>query len=75
MVSWPAPRQARPVDGGNRGWIAPGKLRGVCLCITGVHGNAATRMSQYVPTDGVYANGGWPDLNALFTQQARERSC
>ena len=28
------------------------KLKGVCLCITGVHGNAATRMSQYVPSDG-----------------------
>jgi peptide/nickel transport system substrate-binding protein len=37
-----------------------------------VHGNAATRMSQYVPSDGTYAYGGWPDLDALYAQQARE---
>jgi peptide/nickel transport system substrate-binding protein len=48
------------------------KLKGVCLCITGVHGNAATRMSQYVPSSGSYAYGGWPDLDALFAQQAKE---
>ncbi|MBI2156282.1 MAG: ABC transporter substrate-binding protein, partial [Candidatus Rokubacteria bacterium] len=35
-------------------WSAK-KLRGVCLCITGVYGNAASRMSQYVPSDGLYA--------------------
>jgi peptide/nickel transport system substrate-binding protein len=52
-------------------WSAK-KLHGVCLCITGVHGNAATRLSQYVPSDGTYAYGGWPDLDALFKQQARE---
>jgi peptide/nickel transport system substrate-binding protein len=52
-------------------WSAK-KLHGVCLCITGVHGNAATRLSQYVPSDGAYAYGGWPDLDALFKQQARE---
>ena len=48
------------------------KLKGVCLCITGVHGNAATRMSQYVPTDGAYAYGGWPEIDTLFKQQSRE---
>ena len=47
------------------------KLKGVCLCITGVHGNAATRMSQYVPSDGTYAYGGWPDVDALFKQQSQ----
>jgi peptide/nickel transport system substrate-binding protein len=52
-------------------WSAK-KLKGVCLCITGVHGNAATRMSQYVPSDGTYAYGGWPELDALFKQQSRE---
>ena len=52
-------------------WSAK-KLKGVCLCITGVHGNAATRLSQYVPSDGAYAYGGWPDLDALFKQQSRE---
>ena len=29
-------------------------------------------MSQYVPSDGAYAYGGWPDVDALFKQQARE---
>ena len=48
------------------------KLRGVCLCITGVYGNAATRMSEYVPSTGAYAYGGWPDVDALYQQQARE---
>jgi len=48
------------------------KLRGVCLCITGVYGNAASRMSQYVPSEGTYAYGGWPDVDELFRQQARE---
>jgi peptide/nickel transport system substrate-binding protein len=52
-------------------WAAK-KLRGVCVCTVGVHGNAATRMSQYVPSDGTYAYGGWPDVDALFKQQARE---
>ncbi|MGH7350195.1 MAG: ABC transporter substrate-binding protein [Candidatus Rokuibacteriota bacterium] len=48
------------------------KLRGVCLCITGVYGNAASRMSEYVPSTGAYAYGGWPDVDALFQQQSRE---
>jgi peptide/nickel transport system substrate-binding protein len=48
------------------------KLRGVCLCITGVYGNAATRMSEYVPSTGAYAYGGWPDVDALYRQQGRE---
>ena len=48
------------------------KLQGLCVCTTGVYGNAASRMSQYVPSDGTYAYGGWPDVDALFKQQARE---
>jgi peptide/nickel transport system substrate-binding protein len=52
-------------------WSAK-KLRGVCVCITGVYGNAASRMAQYVPSDGVYSYGSWPDVDALYKQQARE---
>jgi peptide/nickel transport system substrate-binding protein len=48
------------------------KLRGLCMCSVGTHGNAATRMSQFVPSDGQFAYGGWPDLDQLFAQQARE---
>jgi peptide/nickel transport system substrate-binding protein len=48
------------------------KLRGVCVCGSGLYGNAATRMSEAVPSDGTYAYGGWPDVDALFKQQAVE---
>jgi peptide/nickel transport system substrate-binding protein len=48
------------------------KLKGVCVCTVGVHGNAATRMAQYVPSDGAYAHGGWPDVDALYKQQSAE---
>jgi len=48
------------------------KLRGVCVCGSGLYGNAATRMSEIVPSDGIYAYGGYPDIDALYKQQARE---
>jgi peptide/nickel transport system substrate-binding protein len=48
------------------------KLRGVCVCASALYGNAATRMSEIVPTDGSYAYGGYPDVDALYKQQARE---
>jgi ABC-type transport system substrate-binding protein len=37
-----------------------------------LYGNAATRMSEIVPTDGTYAYGGYPDVDALYRHQARE---
>ena len=48
------------------------KLRGVCVCANALYGNAATRLSEIVPTDGLYAYGGYPDIDALYKQQARE---
>jgi peptide/nickel transport system substrate-binding protein len=48
------------------------KLRGVCVCASALYGNAATRMSEIVPTEGTYAYGGYPDVDALYKQQARE---
>jgi len=48
------------------------KLKGLCVCINAVYGNAASRMSQTVPTDGAFAYGGYPDVDALYKQQARE---
>src|SRR5262249_15923092 len=36
------------------------KLRGVCVCASALYGNAATRMSEIVPSDGAYAYGGYP---------------
>ena len=48
------------------------KLRGVCVCASALYGNAATRMSEIVPTEGTYAYGGYPDVDALYKQQVRE---
>jgi peptide/nickel transport system substrate-binding protein len=48
------------------------QVRGVCVCISGLYGNAASRMSEFVPSDGAYARGADPDIDALYKQQARE---
>jgi peptide/nickel transport system substrate-binding protein len=48
------------------------KLRGLCVCINAVYGNAASRMSQTVPSDGAFAYGSYPDVDALYKQQSRE---
>jgi peptide/nickel transport system substrate-binding protein len=39
---------------------------------SGAFGNAATRMETFVVTGGTYVYGGYPDLDALFAQQADE---
>jgi peptide/nickel transport system substrate-binding protein len=46
------------------------KLRGVCVCATAIYGNAASRMSELAPTTGSYAYGGYPDVDALYKEQA-----
>jgi len=48
------------------------KLRGVCVCTSALYGNAASRVSEVVPSDGAYAYGGYPDVDALYRQQAQE---
>ncbi len=48
------------------------KLNGVCVCISALYGNAASRMSEFVPSDGMFAKGADPDIDALYKQQARE---
>jgi peptide/nickel transport system substrate-binding protein len=52
--------------------LASKKLKGVCVCINAVYGNAASRMSQTVPSDGAFAYGSYPDIDALYRQQATE---
>jgi peptide/nickel transport system substrate-binding protein len=52
--------------------LATKKLHGICVCINAVYGNAASRMAETVPSDGSFAYGGYPDIDALFKQQARE---
>ncbi|MGH8059435.1 MAG: ABC transporter substrate-binding protein [Candidatus Entotheonellia bacterium] len=49
------------------------KLKGVIIGATGAHGNAATRIAEVVVSGGYYADGGYPDIDALFQQQAKER--
>jgi peptide/nickel transport system substrate-binding protein len=46
------------------------KLRGLCVCADAIYGNAASRMSEYVPSTGAYAYGGYPDIDALYKEQA-----
>ena len=48
------------------------RLRGVCVCSSAVYGNAASRMSEVVPSEGTYAYGGYPDTDALYRDQGRE---
>ncbi|HEX9868868.1 MAG TPA: ABC transporter substrate-binding protein [Candidatus Tectomicrobia bacterium] len=48
------------------------KWRGVCVCATALYGNAASRMSEILPSTGRYAYGGYADIDALYQQQAIE---
>ena len=52
--------------------LATKKLHGLCMCVNAVYGNASSRLSEIVPKDGVYAYGSFPDVDALYKQQARE---
>ena len=49
------------------------KLHGLFLTAVGNSGNAATRVQEFIQTKGSYAYGGYPDIDDLFQQQARER--
>jgi peptide/nickel transport system substrate-binding protein len=49
------------------------KLRGLVLAAAGASGNAATRVETFIHSKGAFAYGGYPDLDALYEQQARER--
>src|SRR2546429_8992316 len=52
-------------------WVGK-KLQGVCMCTLANFGNAATRIADVVQSEGAYARGADPDVEALFKQQARE---
>ena len=49
------------------------KLRGVFMTAVGNSGNAASRVEEFIQSKGAYAYGGYPDIDDLFQQQARER--
>jgi len=48
------------------------KLRPLVRAASGAPGNAATRIEAFVVSEGTYAYGGYPDLDALFREQAGE---
>jgi peptide/nickel transport system substrate-binding protein len=49
------------------------KLRNLFVTGSGASGNAATRIEAFIYSKGAYAYGGYPDIDALFQQQAVER--
>jgi peptide/nickel transport system substrate-binding protein len=49
------------------------KLRPLLMPGVGASGNAATRVEAFIYSKGAYAYGGYPDIDELFQQQARER--
>jgi peptide/nickel transport system substrate-binding protein len=49
------------------------KLHGLFLTAVGASGNAATRAEAFMSSKGQYAYGGYPDIDELVEQQARER--
>ena len=48
------------------------KLHGVVLTISGVSGNAATRLESFVTKNGAFAFGALPEVDDLFHRQAKE---
>ena len=49
------------------------KLRPLFLTAVGNSGNAASRVEAFIYSKGPSAYGGYPDLDEMFEQQARER--
>jgi peptide/nickel transport system substrate-binding protein len=54
-----------------KAWLSK-TLKGVCVCVHAGYGNAATRLSEFVVTEGSFVRGVDPDVDALYKGQARE---
>jgi len=48
------------------------KLKNIVYGLSGVFGNAATRIEAFSVSSGSYAYGGYPDIDGLFREQAAE---
>src|SRR2546427_9597135 len=48
------------------------KLKNIINSLSGTAGNAATRIDAFVASTGVYAYGGYPDIDGLQREQASE---
>ena len=44
----------------------------IIYSLSGTFGNAATRIEAFVASGGVYAYGGYPDIDGQFREQAGE---
>ncbi len=49
------------------------KFHGLYMTGSGSAGHAASRVEVLIQSKGGYADGGYPDLDEMFKQQARER--
>jgi peptide/nickel transport system substrate-binding protein len=54
-----------------RGWSEK-KYKGLIHGASGAFGNAATRLEAFLVSGGVYAYGGYPDIDGLFQEQASD---
>jgi peptide/nickel transport system substrate-binding protein len=48
------------------------KLKNIVYGLSGVFGNAATRIEAFTFSKGIYAYGGYPDIDGLVREQATE---
>ena len=48
------------------------KLKNLVFTISGISGNAATRIDAFAASSGPYAYGAYPDIDGLFREQASE---
>jgi peptide/nickel transport system substrate-binding protein len=48
------------------------KLKNIIYGLSGVFGNAATRIEAFTISNAIYAYGGYPDIDGLFREQAGE---
>jgi len=63
----------RPIErAGFYGSYSGRKYKNLILAGSAAFGNAATRLEAFVVKGGVYAYGNYPDIDALFQQQAVE---
>jgi peptide/nickel transport system substrate-binding protein len=49
------------------------KLPSLFITGAGASGNAASRVADFIYSQGIYAYGGYADIDELFQQQAKER--
>jgi peptide/nickel transport system substrate-binding protein len=48
------------------------KIRGIMQAGAGAFGNAATRIDNYMTSQGTYVSGTYPEIDILFAKQAQE---